>query len=548
MCRTSRHGGSPAGAQASEEALVSRFWNDRPLGIKLAALVAAGAIALAVFALIAVQALRATGERADSLLAANEATGLALEADMMHDAVRADVLQALLSGGAGNAYKGSVSDLQAHSENFRSILDQITAAHVGGKVDAAVAAVRPGVEAYLDAAEQEVALVAADPRAATAGYGQFGQQFSALEKSLPSMGRAIEAHATDAVTRATDERGTAITESLLVAAGGVLLLAVLGWIITRSVVGPLRQVGAVVAALAEGDLRGTTGITSKDEVGRMAAALEESMADMRTVVAAIGDSSTTLASATEELSASAHDMARLADESSTQSGVVADAAVQVSTNVQTVAAGSEQMGASIREIAQNASEVARVAGQAVLVADTTTATVAKLGESSLQIASVVKVITSIAEQTNLLALNATIEAARAGEAGKGFGVVANEVKELAQETAKATEDIAQRVESIQADTEGAVRAISEISSIIGLINDSQSTIAAAVEEQTATTTEMNRNVAEAAQSADQIAENIGAVAAATGQTTAAMSDAQTAIEEVARMASTLHSSVSRFRY
>jgi methyl-accepting chemotaxis protein len=527
---------------------VKRFWNDRSLGVKLAALVAAGAIALAVFALITVQALRATGERADSLLEANKATGLALEADMMHDAVRADVLQALLSGGSGSQYDGAVADLADHSGNFRSILDEITTAHVSGDVDAAVAAVRPDVQAYLDAAKKEMALAAVDPSAAAAAYPQFGKQFSALEKSLPSVGEAIAAHATDAVTRTTGERSTAITESVLVAAGGVLLLAVLGWIITRSVVGPLHRVGAVVAALAEGDLRGTTGITSKDEVGRMATALEESMANMRTVVAAIGDSSTTLASATEELSASAQDMARLADESSTQSGIVADAAVQVSTNVQTVAAGSEQMGASIREIAQNASEVARVAGQAVSVADTTTATVAKLGESSLEIASVVKVITSIAEQTNLLALNATIEAARAGEAGKGFAVVANEVKELAQETAKATEDIAQRVEAIQVDTEGAVRAISEISSIISVINDSQSTIATAVEEQTATTTEMNRNVAEAAQSADQIAENISAVAAATGQTTAAMGDAQSAIEEVARMASTLHSSVSRFRY
>ena len=119
---------------------------------------------------------------------------------------------------------------------------------------------------------------------------------------------------------------------------------------------------------------------------------------------------------------------------------------------------------------------------------------------------------SIAEQTNLLALNATIEAARAGDAGKGFAVVAGEVKDLAQETAKATEDIARRIEAIQSDTGGAVEAIGRISSIIEQINDYSATIAAAVEEQTVTTSEMSRNVAEAATGTSQIAHSIITVA------------------------------------
>jgi methyl-accepting chemotaxis protein len=524
------------------------LWSDRPLGVKLGVLVAAGGVALGGFAVVAVGALQDTGHRTDDVLASAEATGDALLADMMHDAVRADVLQALLSGGTGPMYQGAVADLADHDATFREVLAEALVDNLNPEAVAAVETVTPAVEDYLASAAAIVTTAGTDPVAAQAAYPQFADAFSALEEKLPTIGDAVTAFADAAAGSSREEWGTAITQAIVIAVVGVLALALLGWIVTRSVVGPLRKVGAVLAGLADGDLTGSVGIDSLDEVGRMAAALEASMATMRSVMTAIGDSSTTLASATEQLSASAQDMARLADESSTQSGIVAEAAGQVSTNVQTVSAGSEQMGSSIREIAQNASEVSRVAAQAVAAADDTTATVAKLGASSLEIAGVVKVITSIAEQTNLLALNATIEAARAGEAGKGFAVVANEVKELAQETAKATEDISRRVEAIQVDTQGAVRAISEISSIIGQINDAQSTIAAAVEEQTATTTEMNRNVAEAALSAGQIAENIDAVAAATTSTTRAMNDAQAAIDEVARMATSLHSSVARFRY
>src|SRR5579862_2192236 len=139
------------------------------------------------------------------------------------------------------------------------------------------------------------------------------------------------------------------------------------------------------------------------------------------------------------------------------------------------------MNASIKEIARNATEAARIASGAVKVARETNDTVNKLGESSVEIGKVIKVITSIAQQTNLLALNATIEAARAGEAGKGFAVVANEVKELAKQTAAATEEISQKIEAIQQDTGGAVRAITEIGAIIDQINGIQNTTASAVE-------------------------------------------------------------------
>ena len=215
--------------------------------------------------------------------------------------------------------------------------------------------------------------------------------------------------------------------------------------------------------------------------------------------------------------------------------------------MQTVAAGAEQIGASIREIAQNATQAARVAAQAMSEVTATNETVARLGTSSQEIGNVVKVITSIAEQTNLLALNATIEAARAGEAGKGFAVVAGEVKELATETARATEDIARRVEAIQSDTTGAVAAIDQVSQIIARISDYQMTIASAVEEQTATTAEMSRAVTEAAGGAGAIAGSITTVATTAGTSAEVLGRVDDDMDRVAAGTRELATRIAAFR-
>lgn len=274
-------------------------------------------------------------------------------------------------------------------------------------------------------------------------------------------------------------------------------------------------------------------------------ARKKAEAALKVTLEAVAHSATTLSAASEELTANSQQMAGNAEETATQAGVVAAAAEQVSKNVQTVATGTEEMSASIKEISKNAQDAAKVAATAVRTAETTNATISKLGVSSAEIGKVIKVITSIAQQTNLLALNATIEAARAGEAGKGFAVVANEVKELAKETAKATEDIGQKIEAIQADTKSAVHAISEIGDVISKINDYQNTIASAVEEQTATTNEISRNVAEAAKGSTEIAHNITGVATSAKSTTEGANDTKRAAAELARMAADLQAVVNK---
>ncbi|WP_296603768.1 methyl-accepting chemotaxis protein [Nocardioides sp.] len=342
---------------------------------------------------------------------------------------------------------------------------------------------------------------------------------------------------------AAGERLAYITLALAALAAVVLLVAV-----TRSTVVPLRTMVDQLRKVAAGRLDVRSALDRGDEVGQMSAALDGALDAITDSLRQMGANADDLTAASARLTAVSTQMSGTATDAATQTQLVATAADQVSHNVQTVAAGTEQMSASIREIAHNATDAASVAGRAVEAAEATTATVAKLGESSSEVGNVIKVINSIAEQTNLLALNATIEAARAGEAGKGFAVVANEVKELAQETARATEDISRRIEAIQTDTGAAVEAISEISTIIAQISDTQTTIASAVEEQTATTNEMSRNVTEAATGSTDIAHTITGVAQAVAETTTAAATTSQAAEDLAGMATDMQTLVNRFTY
>jgi len=225
-----------------------------------------------------------------------------------------------------------------------------------------------------------------------------------------------------------------------------------------------------------------------------------------------------LASAAEELHATAQSLSAGVSQTKGQTSAVGDASHQTLTSVQTVASAAEQLSISIQEISQQISDSAQVADEAAQTARQSSETVAQLTDASARVGAIVDLIRGVAEQTNLLALNATIEAARAGEAGKGFAVVANEVKSLAHQASKATEEIAQQIEDMRKVTESAAGSIQRISKVIGVINEKSSNVAASVKEQSASTQEISRSAHVASEKTQEVTGNITGLSAAAEDT------------------------------
>ncbi|WP_019144798.1 methyl-accepting chemotaxis protein [Aeromicrobium massiliense] len=544
---TSEHG---ARDRASGGRGLAGWWSSRPVRTKVLVPAVTGVVAAAVLGVYSLDALSDSAETSERMYAEDvQAVKVLGELNATRKSISLSIRDLLLVGN-GPDRDAVVEEYEGLQQTFDEQIDTYLGTSPNAADEAKAEQMRGKMQEYTDTVDQRLTRYAErqDLDGWTAANNEYGVPIAKeIGAALTEITEVEDAQAAKDAAHARDVYEQARFTGILVLLAGAAACLTIGLLVARSIATNVGRVRKVAVALAAGDLTATSGVTSRDEVGQMSASLDEATATLRGLMGSVTASSDALAAAAEELSASSQQIAAGAEETSVQAGLVSGAAEDVSRNVQTVAAGSDEMGASIREIAHSANEAARVASEAVRTVETTNQTVAKLGESSQEIGNVVKVITSIAEQTNLLALNATIEAARAGEAGKGFAVVANEVKELAQETARATEDIARRVETIQNDSGGAVDAISEIESIITSINDYQVTIASAVEEQTATTNEMSRNVAEASTGSGQIADNISGVSQAASGTTQALAQTQAAVDEVARMAADLRGSVAHFQ-
>ncbi len=239
-------------------------------------------------------------------------------------------------------------------------------------------------------------------------------------------------------------------------------------------------------------------------------------------------------------------MAQISQKNAANANSVSDAAGRMHGNVSTVASATQQLSASISEIGQqvgSASDKSRLATEAVA---STSSDVAALQTTVERVSQVIDLIRDISEKTNLLALNATIEAARAGDAGRGFAVVAGEVKELANQTTRATEDISAAIADIEGSSSKAVGAMERIDGIIRELEEISQAVASATTEQEAATAEIARSVEQVNADADHVLSEIRQVQEGGSISLDAAGNVQSSASELSHEAKVLAEEIRNF--
>lgn len=395
------------------------------------------------------------------------------EADMMHDAIRSDVLNMfrLMSAAAPDAaeLKTVRADLDEHLGNFQRLIAANDGMALPPAERAALEALKPDLAAYARQAQGALDKFAQRAADADLAYAAFAQSFDTLEDSMGKFSELIERSSRQHNLQQAQLMQRVERFSLISLLLGALLLFVAVWWIAGTITTPLRRIRDFLAGLG-GDLGQRLPDMGRNEVGENARSINALLDEQARTIELIQRTVGIVEQVSGQLKARAGDTCAEVELASERAARVGAAAEQLSVAVQDV-------GRNIQHTADRAGEAAQTAEHAQASIANTQAVCTRLSESSAQssamiaelshaaarIASMAGVIREIADQTNLLALNAAIEAARAGESGRGFAVVADEVRKLAERTSNSTTDIAQMTEQIEQATQGAAQAMQRVS-------------------------------------------------------------------------------------
>lgn len=349
-----------------------------------------------------------------------------------------------------------------------------------------------------------------------------------------------------------------INQLIFIFSGLVIIVLLLQWFSIISSIRPIKASRTMLKAITAGDLTLRLPIKNRDEITEMMHSFNQVVAHLQSLITRLTHNADTLATAATELSTvsaqttdhlhamSEHtaSVASTAKQSSADTQEVAKGMEHANANLQSAATATEQISATIGAVALNTDKARQITQDAGNRTTAMSALMEKLSQAAAEIGEVTDTITRISSQTNLLALNATIEAANAGDAGKGFAVVAKEVKQLATQTAHATDDIKQKIHSVQDFVEQATTDISTITQIMTEMNHLVIDIASAIEEQTSVTQNLARHVAQIASTVSDANQKTAKTAAASQDMAVNISQVDTAASEIGCSSKHIHDSAT----
>jgi methyl-accepting chemotaxis protein len=337
--------------------------------------------------------------------------------------------------------------------------------------------------------------------------------------------------------------------AIMVAAGLVAIgaAAILGYLITHSIVGPVKGFMEVLGTVATGDLTVRARVDSRDEIGQLGESLNQTLQHLRETIQEVSQAAMTVASGATQLSASAgqmstttHELARNGELLHAATDSVSAATVQFLASVEQVA-GNVKVSVDQTDLAVNATEAGTQGN--LDAADRMNG----IFEATGKISSAVAVIQEIANQTNLLSLNAAIEAAKAGDKGKGFSVVAEEVRKLAERSRSATVEIEHLIQDTHAAVAGGVSSVQTTSGLMGRIHEAIGKVSSLVREIGSATTEQFGTAGEIAKRMEESAQEVSQNATATQELSATVLQISRTARELAMVSETMATSVAKFQ-
>jgi len=358
---------------------------------------------------------------------------------------------------------------------------------------------------------------------------------------------------------------------------GLAIVLLLWWVLRILIEQPVQSTSDALKNIAagDGDLTSRLNQERQDQIGRLARWFNQFIGKIQNSMRTISQGSSTLSSASEQLSCTATEMtkrslnmatelaaaASLTVEASINLQNISDTSQEISMSLQAVAAAVEQMNATIEHVAHNSHTDASIAEEANSKAESAKIAMEELNQSANEIGKLVDIIQNIASKTNLLALNATIEAASAGEAGRGFAVVAGEVKELARQTAKASQQVRTQIESVRRDSANSRAILLGVSDSVMRIKSNTNNLANALEQQTSAMSEISKSFGVVALNSKNVSDRVAKTSVALGTSSKSIShvsglaaEMEVSVEEVqlgaadlAKLAAGLQVVVGQFR-